>query len=146
MTDQCAQSCVPESCQNDCGYVHMSYSTEEKCDSVKILHGRQLHGGFQNTTQQWKLESWHSHSSCWTILYKCTTIVLISHHNISSGCTVCSLARKGPLMKQNPPPAFGPISCKGSKFIQMSSHPGKASCGFWEVQPCAMRIPDEYLR
>ena len=41
MTDQCAQSCVPESYQNDCGYVH----TELKCDCVKILHGRQLHGG-----------------------------------------------------------------------------------------------------
>ena len=45
MADQCVRSCGPEPDQNDCGYVHMSYNIEEKCDCVKILHGRQLHGG-----------------------------------------------------------------------------------------------------
>ena len=45
MTDQHAQSCVPESDQNDCGYVHMSYNIEEECDCVKMMYGRQLHGG-----------------------------------------------------------------------------------------------------
>ena len=35
-----------------------------------------------------------------------------------------SLARKRLSSKERPPPTFGPISCIGSKFTQMSSHPG----------------------
>ena len=35
-----------------------------------------------------------------------------------------SLAKKGSLMKEHPPPTFGPVSCIGSKFSQMSAHPG----------------------
>jgi len=33
-----------------------------------------------------------------------------------------SLAKEGPLMNECPSPTFGPISCMGSKFTQMSTH------------------------
>ena len=35
-----------------------------------------------------------------------------------------SLAKEHPLTKECPPPTFGPISCTGSKFTQMRTHPG----------------------
>ena len=35
-----------------------------------------------------------------------------------------SLAKEHPLTKECPPPTFGPTSCTGSKFTQMSTHPG----------------------
>ena len=36
----------------------------------------------------------------------------------------CSLTKEHPLMKECPPPSFGPISCVGSKFTRMSAHSG----------------------
>ena len=36
----------------------------------------------------------------------------------------CSLAKERPPSKERPPPTFGPISCIGSKFAQISAHPG----------------------
>ena len=35
-----------------------------------------------------------------------------------------SLVKERPSSKECPPPNFGPIFCIGSKFTQMSTHPG----------------------
>ena len=56
------------------------------------------------------------------------------------------IAKKGPLMKEHPPPTFGPFSCTGSKFTRMSTHPGASFA--WSLRSTAsstMRISRKKL-
>ena len=61
---------------------------------------------------------------------KCSVFVIHSNSTGTSSHTLGrvkmyrSLAKKGPLTKERPPPTFRPISCTGSKFTRMSAHPG----------------------
>ena len=51
------------------------------------------------------------------------------------------------LVKERPPPTFGPISCIGSKFTQMSAHPGVSFA--WSLRSTAssaLRISGKKLR
>ena len=58
-----------------------------------------------------------------------------------------SVAKKGQLTKEHPPPTFGPISCIGSKFTWMSAHPGASFA--WCLRRTSlstMRISGKKLR
>ena len=57
-----------------------------------------------------------------------------------------SLAKKGPLTKERPPPTLTQFLVIGQRFLEWAPTLERASCGVWETRPRAMRILDEYLR
>ena len=58
-------------------------------------------------------------------------------------CYYCSLTKERPLLKEHPPPSFGSISCIGSKFARMSTHPGASYV--WPVE-CTRGVWEEHLQ
>ena len=81
---------------NDCGYVHMSYNIEENVIVWKYcMVGSYMEDSrIQQNSENWRVGTCTAHfgqystgvigSTRWT--HKCTKVVLISYHNISSGC------------------------------------------------------------